>query len=257
MLFVILAATLMKIKETADNLWLKKIPIAHRGLHSNDSGIPENSIKAFENAIKHNYAIELDVFVISDQQVLVFHDDNLKRMCGVDKSINTLDSHNYKRYKLLKTNENIPLLQDVFDVVDGRVPILIEIKKQTGVKNTNSIILNTLLGYKGPVAIQSFNPFTIGWFSKNAPSIIRGQISSDFKNEEMNFVRKYLLRKLKLNFISKPHFIAYDVRDLPNSLIERIRRNGTLILGWTVDSKESYDRIKMFCDNIIFENFNP
>jgi len=247
----------MKRKEAIDNLWLKKIPIAHRGLHSNDLRIPENSIKAFENAVKHNYAIELDVFVISDQQVVVFHDDNLKRMCGIDKSINTLDAFNYKLYKLLETNESIPLLQDVLDVVDGRVPIVIEIKEQHGVKNANMIILNSLLGYKGLVAIQSFNPFVVGWFSRNAPSIIRGQISSDFKNEGMNSVQKYLLKKFKLNFISKPHFIAYDVRDLPNRLIERKRRNGMLILGWTVDSKESYKRINMFCDNIIFENINP
>ncbi|HZY37234.1 MAG TPA: glycerophosphodiester phosphodiesterase family protein [Mucilaginibacter sp.] len=247
----------MKIKETSQDLWLKKMPIAHRGLHSNKPRIPENSIRAFKNAIKHNYAIELDVLVMSGQQVIVFHDDNLKRMCGIDKPVIELDSFNYKYYQLSGTDETIPLLQDVLDVVDGRVPLLIGIKKQHGVKNTNMIILNSLLGYKGPVAIQSFNPFVMGWFSKNAPSLTRGQISSDFKNKKMNFIQRYLLKKLKLNFISKPHFIAYDMGDLPNNLIKRKRRNGMSILAWTVDSTESNKRVNEFCDNIIFENFYP
>lgn len=134
--------------------------------------------------------------------------------------------------------------------------MLIEIKKQY-VKNANRIILDTLSAYQGPIAIQSFDPFTLRWFVRNAPAIIRGQLSPYFEHDKMNAVKKFLLKNLKFNFISKPHFIAYDVNNLPNPLIERKRNEGMPILGWTVTSKEVYERVHNCCDNIIFEGFMP
>lgn len=243
--------------EKYDISWLKKFPIAHRGLHDISVKIPENSLKAFANAVKHNYAIELDVYVISDQQVIVFHDDNLKRMCGIEKNVNTLNSFDYHLYNLLRTEEKIPLLQEVLHLVDGKVPIIIEIKNQPKTKNANMVILNILLGYKGFIAIQSFNPFIMGWFAKNAPTLPRGQLSSNFKDEQIGLVKKFILKKFIFNFVSKPHFIAYNVKDIPNRLIVKKRKKGILIIGWTVNSEKEYQQIAAYCDNIIFESFKP
>lgn len=237
--------------------WLKNTPIAHRGLHAAGNLIPENSIKAFENAIQHGYAIELDVHVIADEEVIVFHDDDLKRMCHSDEKVHTLSSANLKYYKLLPSQEPIPLLKEVLRLVNGRVPILIEIKRQPSQSTANMIILNALLGYKGEFAIQSFDPFVLGWFAKNAPFIVRGQLSGNFKEVKMGRITKYLLKKMMLNFISKPHFVAYDVRDLPNARIERFRRKQVPVLGWTVTGSTDHNRVRKHCDNIIFESFQP
>ncbi|CAM3954816.1 Glycerophosphoryl diester phosphodiesterase [Pedobacter westerhofensis] len=238
--------------------WLTSMPIAHRGLYDEENAIPENSMTAFEKAIEHNYAIELDVYVTLSHEVVVFHDPTLRRMCGVDKRVESLTKENLARYQLLRTGERIPLLKDVLRLVRGRVPLLIEIKRQPWIKNANMVILNTLLGYKGEMAVQSFDPFVLGWFARKGPMVTRGQLASDFRSEKMHWLLKYLLCNLKLNFISKPHFLAYDAKALPKRHIERRRKkNGMIVLGWTVADQAELNRIKPHCDNIIFERFRP
>ena len=245
-----------------DLSWLTAYPIAHRGLYSHQEPIyPENSMAAFRHALDKKYAIELDVQVIADQEVIVFHDDNLRRMCGKAGEVDSLFASDLEqcplRVKSTVTEEKIPFLSEVLEMVDGRVPLLIEIKRQPQVKGANDIILNALLGYEGPFAIQSFDPMVLGWFAKHAPFIVRGQLSSNFSREKLNPIVKYLLRNFRLNFVSKPHFLAYAIDDMPRSLLSRKRKKGVLVLGWTVGNQASYDRVKSYCDNIIFEGFFP
>ncbi len=241
---------------TVDLSWLKATPFAHRGLHTGDEKIPENSMKAFKNAIEHNYAIELDVQVTKQKQVVVFHDEDLARMCGGhERSITTVTSDELQHfYRLQGTEQKIPLLSEVLACVNGRVPILIEIKP-TRVKNACRIILNELIGYTGLLAIQSFDPFILGWFANRTPRLIRGQLACSFKEEQMNAMKKYLLRTCKLNIISKPHFFAYNATDMPVSFLERKRKNGTPVLGWTITSTEEQKKASQYCDNIIFEGY--
>jgi len=242
--------------------WLTERPIAHRGLYSHiDPVCPENSRSAFERAVEAGYAIELDVQVTADQEVVIFHDEDLGRMCGKPGSIGSLFARDLEYCRLRAddraTAERIPKLTEVFELVAGRVPLLIDIKRQPEVKAANDIILKVLLEYKGPFAIQSFDPMILGWFAKQAPFIVRGQLSSDFKEEKLNFFVKYLLRNFWLNFISKPHFVAYDVRDMPRRRLARMRKRGMVVLGWTVDSEDCSARVREYCDNIIFEGFRP
>ncbi len=232
-------------------------PFAHRGLHSNDKIAPENSVRAFQKAIDSNFAIELDVHILSDGEVVVFHDETLNRLCGVNRKIGDLTSGEVKDLLLLNSDNKIPFLREVLEIVDCRVPILIELKNRSRVGRLEGAVFNVLSGYAGEFAIQSFNPFSIGWFAKHAPAILRGQLSSSFRNEKMNPVKRYLLSQMHLNFISKPHFIAYDSLDIPNKRIMRIRRRGLPILCWTVRSSEELRRIRPFCENIIFEGFIP
>ncbi len=238
--------------------WLKASPIAHRGLHALEEGAPENSMAAFMRAVDKKYAIELDVYVTKEKFAVVFHDETLDRACGVNKDISDLSKKHLDQYRLFGTTQKIPLLSEVLDAVNGQVPLLIEIKRQPNVENANMVIRNTLLKYEGPLAIQSFDPFILWWFSNHGRFLKRGQLSSDFKEEEkMSALKKYILKNFLLNRFSKPHFLAYDIRDMPNRLLERKRKKGMIVLGWTVQSADAHNKIRAHCDNIIFEGFDP
>ena len=244
--------------------WLKGRPIAHRGLYSHSEPfVPENSMAAFARAIAANYAIELDVQVIADEEVVVFHDNTLTRMCGKESDLDKLyvkdisDCYLTMGLDKPEVDETIPLLSDVLQLVKGSVPLLIEIKRQSHIKNANVIILNALQGYPGPYAIQCFDPKVLGWWAQNAPYTLRGQLSSDLKGEKYSPLLKFGLRNFMFNFISKPHFVAYDVKDMPRRRLASMRKKGIPVLGWTVKDKSCYERIKDYCDNIIFEGWEP
>ena len=238
--------------------WFLKKPIAHRGLHSKNEMVPENSIKSFQKAIEKGFPIELDIHLLNDNQIAVFHDESLKRMCGTDIRINDLDSKKLKQYFLQNTSEKIPLLKEVFELVKGSVPILIEIKSSKKNKGIHEPLIKLINNYTGGVAIQSFNPLFLKWFVNNAPTIMRGQLSGSFKGEGLNFFTKFLLRNYLLNFISKPNFIAHEYEDLSkNNKIFKFRQRGIPILSWTIRNKIDCENALKYCDNIIFESFTP
>jgi len=226
--------------------------IAHRGFHNAEN--PENTIGAFNNAIEHNYAIELDVQMLADGTVVVIHDNKLSRLCGVDKYISNCNLEDLQNLYVLDTKWQIPTLKQVLEFVNGKTPLLIEIKNTLKVGALESAVYDLLKDYQGEYAIQSFNPFTLQWFKENAPNVIRGQLSSYFKGEDLSFIKKALLKKLRLNKISSPHFVSYNADNLPNRYCNKCKLP---ILAWTVRSQEEYMKVVKFADNIIFENFEP
>ena len=236
-----------------DTNFLTKNLIAHRGYHDIEKGIPENSMKAFAEAIKNNYIIELDVHLLKDSEVVVFHDDNLKRMTGVNKKVKECTYEEITEIKLKETEEKIPLLKDVLNLVDGKVPIIIELKTDLRCGKLEKEVIKILEKYNGEYAIKSFNPLSVNYFRKHSPSTIRGQLASDFKNDKMFILKKLFLKYMLFNFISKPDFISYDIRTLPNKKIAKIREK-QLVLGWTARSGEDMEKAKKYCDNVIFEN---
>lgn len=239
----------MNIKDT----WLCKQYIAHRGLH--DETAPENSLAAFQKAIDANFAIELDVRPLADGTIVVFHDETLGRMTGADGFISNYTYDDIKDITLLKTNERIPTFAEVLSLVDGRVPILIEIKNR-GKVGFEKNVYKQLMKYKGEYAIQSFNPYSLEWFKLNAPHVTRGQLSSFFKNENLGFVKKFCLKRMLLNKkVSEPHFISYQVENIPNRYLKKY--SDLPLLAWVVRSKEAQEKALKYCDNIIFENYNP
>lgn len=234
--------------------FLKNRLIAHRGYHDINSGIPENSILAFEEAIKNNLIIELDVHVLKDGNVVVFHDDNIKRMTGIDKEIRYMNYNEIENLKLQETEQKIPLLYEVLELVNGKVPIIIELKYDVKCGILEKEVIKILSKYNGKYAIKSFRPASVRYFKKNFPEAIRGQLSSDFRNDNISNLERLFLRKITLlSFMSKPDFISYDIRALPNNKIEKLRKN-KLILGWTVRSEEDLEKAKKYCDNYICEN---
>jgi len=237
--------------------WIKETPIAHRGVHTKD--IPENSLSAFENALKNNYAIELDVQFTKDKEVVVFHDENLKRMTNDTRNIEDVNYDELKNLRLDNTNEIIPTLEEVLELVDSKVAILIEIKDCKDYIELSEKTYEILKGYEGNYAIQSFNPFILEWYKNNASEVIRGQLSGTFTegSESLNSFEKFVLKNMLLNFKSKPNYIGYELEGIPKSKLESLRKKGVPIIVWTVKNKEDMEKAYKYSDNITFENFLP
>ena len=237
--------------------WIKETPIAHRGVHTKD--IPENSLSAFENALKNNYAIEFDVQFTKDKEVVVFHDENLKRMTNDTRNIEDVNYDELKNLRLDNTNEIIPTLEEVLELVDSKVAILIEIKDCKDYIELSEKTYEILKGYEGNYAIQSFNPFILEWYKNNASEVIRGQLSGTFTegSESLNSFEKFVLKNMLLNFKSKPNYIGYELEGIPKSKLESLRKKGVPIIVWTVKNKEDMEKAYKYSDNITFEKFLP
>ena len=231
--------------------FLKNNLIAHRGLHNKI--IPENSIPAFKEAIKNNYIIEFDVHILKDNNVVVFHDDNLKRLTGIDKKIKDTTYNEIKNLKLNNTENYIPLLKDVLKLVNGRVPLLIELKFDNKVGLLEDKLIDIMKDYKGLYAYQSFSPFSLIYLKKRT-NMPRGLLVSDFKNNKINIIKKIFLKNMLLNFLVKPDFISVNYNFLNRKKIQKYK-NKLLILTWTIRNND-FDKYKDLCDNFIFESFD-
>ncbi|MBO5925838.1 MAG: glycerophosphodiester phosphodiesterase [Clostridia bacterium] len=234
------------------SIWDK--PIAHRGLHGGD--IPENSMLAFERAVDNGYNIELDVHITLDGVVVVFHDDTLTRVCGVDKKIADCTKPELDNYTLANTDLHIPTLVEVLDMVDNRVEVLVEIKStDSKVGRLESATYDIIKNYTN-ISIQSFNPMSVKWYKDNAPSIPRGILATG-EYPGQKWPVSYMLKAMWFNGLIKPEFIAYDERFLLTSKYLPRKRKGLKVLSWTVSSEDRYDQIKHLVDNVIFENWTP
>lgn len=231
---------------------LEGIYISHRGLHNNE--IPENSLMAFKNAIEKCLAIELDLHLLKDNEVVVFHDDNLKRMTGLDKDIKDCTYEEIKNLKLLDSNEHIPLLKEVFDLVDGKVILDIEFKYDNKVGLLEKETCKLLDNYNGTFLVKSFDPFSVLWFKRNRPNYIRGQLSSDFSKDKFNIIKKIILKKMLFNFFTKPDFIAYDIKAITTKQIKSIKKKNISLLFWTISNNEELEFAKKHDCSIIYEN---
>lgn len=232
--------------------WLIEKKIAHRGIHNNKD-IPENSLKAFKKSIEEGYTIELDVQLSKDKKVMVYHDYNLKRVTGLDEELADVNYEDLKKLSLFDTEEKIPTLQEVFKLVDGKTPLLIEVKNEGKVGELEELLYKELKEYKGEYAVQAFNPFVLEWFKNNAGEIPRGQLAGGYEDSNLKFYEKFLLGNLLLNFKSKPAFISYKAEELPKGIVTSLRKSGTPILGWTITIDSDLDKVYENCDNIIFE----
>lgn len=224
----------MYINYTMKNIdFLKRSVIAHRGLHN--SQIPENTLPAFVKCVDKNYIIELDIHILSDNTIVVYHDHNLKKLTGVNKVIETLTYAQLSKIKIDK-KYTIPTLEQVMHIVDGKVPILIEIKDVDNNSKFEEELVKILDNYKGEFAIQSTNPFVIDWFYKNRKDYVIGLIV--FNDLNYKLVKKY---------VNKIDFISVYKKQLPFKI-------NKLVLGWTIRKQSEYEKYKYLCDNLICEN---
>lgn len=230
---------------------------AHRGLHDAENLIPENSMYAFKEAVKHKLAIELDIHLTRDNQVVVFHDELLKRVCGVPGTVESSDYKELQRLRLLNTDERIPLFQEVLDYVNGRVPILIELKLPSQDMRLCSYASDILSHYRGDYLVQSFNSFGVRWFKQNAPHVLRGQLSSALTktNKDNPYIVRFCVQHLLTNFLCRPDFISYKLADAQNTAV---RLNHRLfrapVAVWTLRTEKACRQAFREYDMYIFEH---
>ncbi|HEV2815644.1 MAG TPA: glycerophosphodiester phosphodiesterase family protein [Allosphingosinicella sp.] len=219
-------------------------PFAHRGLHG--PAAPENSRAAFEAAIAAGHGIELDVQASADGEAIVFHDYELERLAEGCGAVRTLGAAELGRIRLKRSDETIPTLPEVLALITGRAPLLIEVKAPgRRAAQLNRSVAAALSGYRGPVAVMSFNPEVPRWFARNAPALLRGLVVT----EQEKGVRGLWERPFAL-WRAKPDFLAYDIRDLPSRFAAA---SALPVLTWTVRGAADRARAAEHADQIIYE----
>ena len=222
------------------------LKIAHRGLW--DHSHPENSKGAFKKYIKMGFPIELDVHILKDDTLVVFHDDNLKRMTGLDKDIKDCTYDEIKNLRLKGTKETIPLFDEVLDLVQGKVLLDIEIKTDVKSKKICKLIAEKLDNYDGRFLIKSFSPLFISWFRKNRPKFIRGLLLSFPKDNKIKRINNFCLSAFCVKYFCKPNFFAINKKLTNDKRITKYSKKGIKILVWTIRNDKEY-----MYDGIIFE----
>lgn len=236
--------------------------IAHRGLHDNKGAAPENSIAAFQKAIQGEYGIELDVRLSKDGIPVVIHDASLRRVAGVNRKVADLTVEEIRAYPLFDTDQRVPTLSEALTLIDGKVPLVVEVKISG---DDDALCKETeaeLKKYQGDYVVISFSPFVLRWFKKNAPDVLRGQLSMDFfdpwKQRKESWPVKFAQTNLLTNCISKPDFIAYDFREaekLPLTLSRKLFHAKTA--AWTIRNEDELNYADEYFDIVVFEGFLP
>lgn len=242
-----------------DASMLMGVHYAHRGLHDNQSDAPENSMAAFEKAAAAGFGIELDVQLTRDRIPVVFHDESLRRVCGVEGNVRDYTYEELQAFPLMQSSARIPLLSSVLETVNGRVPLIIEIKIHENAGEVCARADELISAYKGPYCIESFDPRAVAWYKKHRPQVIRGQLSSNFNKpgKREPFV-EMLVHYLLLNVLGRPDFIAYDhlhKRNISRLLCRHLF--GALSVAWTIKSQQELDASHSDFDLFIFEQFIP
>lgn len=246
----------------ADLSFIVRLPIAHRGLHSLDNNIVENSGGAVCAAIIHGYAIEVDVQLTKDHKAVIFHDHTLKRMTGQTGKVIDYTLQELQQIRYSASDESILSFEELLQIVDGQVPLIIEVKSRSNnVGPLEIYIAKKLECYNGDVCIMSFNPLSLRKFKQIAPQIIRGIVAeynmrpTDWRGT--NIVARFLIKNFVHWPLSRPNFISYHLHDLPKWNIKIARKFGIPIISWTVKSAADADYSAQYADQITFEGFLP
>ena len=229
--------------------------IAHRGLFEKDQSIPENSLPAFSRAVENGYGVELDVQLSRDGRVVVFHDDDLKRVCGDARRVDEVDYEELKTLRLYASEETIPLFDEVLATIAGKTPIIVELKTGKRNKELCEKTLAALRSYMGVTCIESFDPTIVAWFKKNAPDLFRGQLAQlpiEYRKIGKSPLVSFLLGTTALNVIARPNFIAYRIGKKTFS-VHVAEALGAVPVAWTSHD----DKTEANYDVVIFEHYRP
>jgi glycerophosphoryl diester phosphodiesterase len=248
----------------SDLSWLVAKPIAHRGLHDRAAGIIENTISAAQAAIGHGFSIECDVQLTADGEAVVFHDFDLNRLTAeqgqvADRRLADLTSIAIAG----SASDRIPSLESFLDHVNGRVPLVIEIKSRfDGDMRLTDRVCEVMAGYAGPFVLKSFDPDVVARVRVVAPDVIRGIIAQlEYTSSSDGFLspeRKHALANLLHFTESQPQFLSWRVMDLPSAVPNLFRHLGHLpVMTWTVRTAEEREKAKAYADQMVFEGFVP
>jgi glycerophosphoryl diester phosphodiesterase len=246
----------------AELYWLKR-PFAHRGLHDAADGVVENSASAVRAAMGKGFGVEVDLQCAADHVPVVFHDAMLDRLTNETGPVAKRSAEDLTGIPLRGSNDRILTLPALLGIVDGRVPLLLEVKSTWRREGRfEAQIAAALAAYNGPVAVMSFDPYALEAFRKLAEGLPRGLVAERFDNRDewpsLNAGQRFAMRNLLSAVIARPHFIAYDIRALP-ATAPLVARNlfGLPLLTWTVRNEEERERALRYADAMIFEGIKP
>jgi len=240
-------------------------PIAHRALHDAGQGIPENGVTAVRRAVQAGYGIEIDVQPSADGVAMVFHDGTLDRMTSAQGPVRGRTAQDLCDLHLVGSEETIPTLTQVLDIVAGQVPLLIELKDQSsGLGDADDgleqAVVSALEGYDGPVAVMSFNPYMMGNMQRLAPHIPRGLVTCGFIPSKWPHLSPEVctaLRSISAFGTVGARFISHEWTDLGSPRVAELKGNDTPVLCWTVTSQQVEEGARRVADNITFEGYLP
>ena len=241
---------------------LQRCRYAHRGLHGKT--VPENSLTAFRLAVRVGLGVELDVRLTRDRQLVVVHDSDLRRLCGVDAKVEKCTWEQLQELRLQGTEERIPLLDEVLPLLSERVPAIIEVKTDRGnARSLCRLLCKRLESYRGLFCLESFDPRVLHWLKCNEPFLVRGQLAQGARrhsNEDRTpLPARWIGGTLVANFYGKPDFVAYRYQDRRHKLGLWLSRRlyGLPEVSWTVTSQAELEAAEAQGCTAIFEGFLP
>lgn len=242
-----------------------ELPLAHRALHDRARGCVENSLSAITAAIEAGFGIEIDVQLAADGVAMVFHDRDLDRLTSETGPIRTRRSIDLGRIELSGGGEGIPTLENALDAIDGRTPILIEIKDRDETLNADvgpleRAVAGVLAKYEGPSAVMSFNPHSTAMMARLIPELPRGLVTTRFRRADWPLVSAQ--RRAALTMIADYErvgacFISHRASDLRSPHVARLKAAGAGVLCWTIRTPEAEAEARRIANNITFEGYRP
>ncbi len=248
-----------------DFAWLTARPIAHRGYHDARNGVIENTLSAAARAVEKGFAIEVDLLLSADEEVVVFHDDTLERLTSAEGRVDRRTMAELRAIPMKGTSDRIPSLDDLLALVDGRVGLCLELKSEFPRRQDDRLVRRVaerLAHYRGPVVTKSFDPDIVEAANRIMPQIPHGIVADDATDlayyARFTRMERFALRHLLHAPRSRPKFVSYCVRDLPapGPWIAR-RVFGLPVISWTVKSEEMRRHVLAHADQIVFEGFEP
>lgn len=230
--------------------WIKELPVAHRGYHDTNKLVWENTLTAFARAVEAGFAIECDLHYASDSVPVIFHDENLERLCSIKGDIRERTSRELGLLSVGGTTDKIPTLRQLLDLVKGKVPLVLELKgREADDEGFAEAVVEVLEGYDGKVALMSFDHWLLRDLKAlNAPYPL-GLTAGGNKPEE--FANHERAMEIGLDFIS------YFFADLPNAFITGQRAKGIPVITWTVRDEKALKHTVENADQMTFEGFDP
>lgn len=239
------------------------VPLAHRALHDVTDGRPENSRAAIRAAIVAGYGIEIDLQLSADGRAMVFHDYQLERLTGESGAVRQRTAGQLGEIGLTGGDEGIPTFVEVLEIVDGQVPLLVELKDQDGILGPNIGALEQATaedaaGYGGPIAFMSFNPHSVAEMGRLLPQVPRGIVTDGYGADDWPLIpaaRREALREIPDYNRVGACFISHQARDLGRARVAELKAGGAHVLCWTIRSPEAEAEARKVAENVTFEQY--
>lgn len=232
---------------TRDLSWLTARPIAHRGLHDSNKLVWENTLTAFSRAIDGNYAIECDVHLTKDGVPVIFHDGDLKRLTGETGKVHDRTSAEMQKLRIGGTKDHPPTLREMLNLIQGRVPLVIELKGDVGHDgDLVRSVAKELNGYVGHAAIMSFDHHLIRQCPEHATGIPLGLTAEGMSDKD-----------IEAHFAMLAHgidFVSYYIQHMPNRFISFVRERLNMpVISWTIRDDAAFKKSALEADQVTFE----